>query len=261
MAKKTVSFSYITNTGLVREHNEDNVSFLGKSLPEKHGSMFRAVTEEVQEDRCAAAGVFDGMGGEAAGEAASGAAAAAFAAFPFENGGGEELSRAFSAMEAAVASMAKERRISLTGTTAVTVLTKGKRACIGHLGDSPAFLFRNGQLTLLTKPHTDAELMEKLGIRTGGKGRLTRFVGMSASLMMPEPDLKSLEIRPGDRLLLCSDGLSDLLKGQELAGILASEAAPGRAAEELFLQAMERGGKDNITVLLVQYPDEMTGEP
>lgn len=229
MAKKTVSFSYITNTGLVREHNEDNVSFLGKSLPEKHGSMFRAVTEEVQEDRCAAAGVFDGMGGEAAGEAASGAAAAAFAAFPFENGGGEELSRAFSAMEAAVASMAKERRISLTGTTAVTVLTKGKRACIGHLGDSPAFLFRNGQLTLLTK--------------------------------LPEPDLKSLEIRPGDRLLLCSDGLSDLLKGQELAGILASEAAPGRAAEELFLQAMERGGKDNITVLLVQYPDEMTGEP
>ena len=81
MAENTVSFSYITNTGLVREHNEDNVGFLGKSLPEEHGSMFRAVTEEVPLSACAAAGVFDGMGGEAAGEAASCAAAAAFAAF------------------------------------------------------------------------------------------------------------------------------------------------------------------------------------
>jgi len=66
MAENTVSFSYITNTGLVREHNEDNVGFLGKSLPEEHGSMFRAVTEEVPLSACAAAGVFDGMGGDAA---------------------------------------------------------------------------------------------------------------------------------------------------------------------------------------------------
>ena len=163
-------------------------------------------------------------------------------------------------MEEAVASMAKERRISLTGTTAVTVLTKGRHASIGHLGDSPAFLCRNGKLSLLTKPHTDAELMEKLGIRTGGKGRLTRFVGMSTSLLVPEPELGSVDIRPGDRLLLCSDGLSDLLLREELAEVLAAISAPGRAAEELFLRAMERGGKDNITVLLVQYPDEMTGE-
>ena len=78
--------------------------------------------------------------------------------------------------------------------------------------------------------------------------------------LVPEPELGSVDIRPGDRLLLCSDGLSDLLLREELAEVLAAISAPGRAAEELFLRAMERGGKDNITVLLVQYPDEMTGE-
>lgn len=141
------------------------------------------------------------------------------------------------------------------GTTLVFALIRGDEALVVHLGDSSSFLLRDGLLERLTRNHTLIQLLLDNGTITPNEttahpaaNRLTRYVGMPGDAL---PESRLLEWRSGDRLLLCSDGLTGTLDDDYLSGILTSTPEPAIACQRLIEAANEAGGHDNITALVV----------
>jgi len=122
------------------------------------------------------------------------------------------------------------------------------------MGDSRAYFLRDGTLQRLTKDHTIVQLLSDAGEISAeetathpARGRLTHFVGMEGE---PLPETRLLEIHPGDRLLLCSDGLTTLVGDQQLSSIMRHAGPPEITCVRLIQAANEAGGTDNITVIV-----------
>src|SRR5205085_10552560 len=138
--------------------------------------------------------------------------------------------RAASVVRSAVAEVSRkvhaesEHRDDMLGATVVLALVRGGRALVAHLGDSRAYLLRAGQLERLTRDHSHLERLIDLGwikpeeASWRGNGGPTRYAGMTGDA---EVDVRLLELRPGDRLLLCSDGLTEMLDDDEIREVLA----------------------------------------
>lgn len=138
-------------------------------------------------------------------------------------------------------------------TTLSCALVCGGSAFIGQVGDSRVYLFRDGSATQLTEDHTLINFRLKLGLITPeeaenapGKNVITRAVGHQDFV---EVDVIDIEVKPGDRFMLCSDGLHGYLEEAELDNLLAGDAA--EVAQRLINTANQRGGRDNITVVVV----------
>jgi protein phosphatase len=145
-----------------------------------------------------------------------------------------------------------------TSTTATVALFDGERIGMGHVGDSRAYLFRNNELRQLTKDHTFVQTLIDEGRITEDEARvhpnrnliLRALDGMGET----EPDLFHVELQPGDRLLLCSDGASGVLDAGRLADILRG-GSPDYAAVELVRASLEAGSSDNVTCLVADVVD------
>ena len=144
------------------------------------------------------------------------------------------------------------------GTTFTAVYTDGERCVLGHVGDSRAYLLRAGELYRLSIDHTLVQALVDAGRLTPEEARTSpqrnvvlRALGGDADA---EPDLLDLDLRPGDRLLLASDGLTDLVDDPELAHLLATHAAQP-AVEALVAAALRQGGKDNVTCVVADVVD------
>jgi serine/threonine protein phosphatase PrpC len=142
------------------------------------------------------------------------------------------------------------------GSTVVVLVVRDQYAWIGHLGDSRAYLARGGRLQQLTKDHTIVQLLLDCGEITPaetrlhpGRGRLTRFVGMSGQAL---PEVRLLEIQPGDRLLICTDGLATMVDDDRLSAVLSSGGSLQSVCRRLVDEANAAGGKDNVTVLVLE---------
>lgn len=120
-----------------------------------------------------------------------------------------------------------------------------QRLYIGHVGDSRIYVFRNGVLKQMTSDHT----MESMGVGGAGAGHLSRAVGVWPVVPI---DIVLGKPRPGDLYVLCSDGLSKMVSDDVIEGILASSDSPKAAVERLIAEANERGGKDNVSVIVVR---------
>jgi protein phosphatase len=149
---------------------------------------------------------------------------------------------------------------SLTGmgTTLTVAYTVGADVFIIHVGDSRAYLFRKGRLEQLTRDHTVAQQLAEVGVLRPEEVQfhvtrhvLTDFVGGPPHAIDPEID--TLELIDGDCLLLCSDGLTDMVSDREIAEILRVIPEPDAAAQALVDRALDRGGRDNVTVILARY--------
>jgi serine/threonine protein phosphatase PrpC len=225
-----------THAGCLRENNED--AFL------------------IQADAALFA-VADGLGGLPDGEEASRIAIETLAELSKReiNGGVPRFESLFSQINSEVYRVGTERYNDTSiGTTLTSACIRKNRVYVGHVGDSAAFLLRKGELHALTEEHTMAALYG------GSHGRrnetslpeyyfhtLTRCVGATDSL---ETALGDFELLPGDRLLLCTDGLTKVLTESELGPILG-EVHSAKHAVELFVEtALERGGPDNIAVVV-----------
>jgi protein phosphatase len=211
--------------------------------------------------------VADGVGGAAAGEVASATVAYVVAATALSRFGGHPLEVASHAVEAALDSLRdgvrRDDRRDGMATTLTGVLTDGQDVALIHVGDSRAFLLRDGELTQVSRDHTyvqvlidDGELAEQERTRHPWRNVVMRSLH-SGEDVPPEsvlPDLTLLDVQPGDRLMLCSDGLTDLVDGARIRAVLGL-SDPGSAAAVLVQQALVAGGVDNITCLVLDVVD------
>jgi len=212
--------------------------------------------------------VADGMGGHAAGEVASSMAVEKLA--EGIRNAAEQNSLPLTATEASDFLISLLQQVNLfvwekgqqiplkgMGTTLTAVMTKGRVGLVGHIGDSRAYLIRGGCIHRISQDHSlvekmvkDGELAESEADSHPQKHILTRALGTQAQA---EFDLYPLSIKEGDYLLLCSDGLTNLLTPEEILQTVLSCRQPQRAVDSLVEMANSRGGLDNITAVLVLY--------
>lgn len=215
--------------------------------------------------------VADGMGGHAAGEIASGlairgAAEAVMRSYltptletdaPEEEARLKEVVRKAALQANDFVRREAEARGNDMGTTLTMALVAGDRAVVGNVGDSRTYLYRGGELRRLSKDHSLVQRLVDLGQITDEeiythpqRNAVLRSLGDKADI---EVDVFSLRLRPGDALLLCSDGQWEMTRDPEMAAILAQHDDPQTAAEALVAAANRAGGEDNITVVLVKF--------
>lgn len=228
-------YAALTDVGMLRRNNEDSFH--------ADGHVFA---------------VADGMGGHRAGEVASAVAIEAFVRFVKENASLAPLQR----MERGIRE-ANEQLISMAlrdpdlegmGTT-LTAMMVENGVYLGHVGDSRAYLIRDGRLRRLTRDHSLVEKMVDEGALTPdealvypGRNVILRALGVSREV---EADLIRVEVMPGDLVMLCSDGLSVSLEDAELEGLLRRVRDLEEGCRLLVEEANARGGVDNVTVVLV----------
>ena len=140
------------------------------------------------------------------------------------------------------------------GSTVVLAVRCGKKLCVAHVGDSRAYLFRSGKLQRLTKDHSLVQSLIDSGQITAEEGEthphrnvITRVLGYSEDML---PEICISDVKPGDRFLLCTDGLTVTVRDGELEKIL-QENAPESLADLLVARALDAGGPDNVTVGLM----------
>ena len=141
------------------------------------------------------------------------------------------------------------------GATVVLALVKGGQALIAHMGDSRAYLFRDGSLDQLTKDHSIVQLLLDHGEITPeealthpARGQVTCSMGMEGE---PLPEIRPVDLHPADRLMLCTDGLTGMLSDGEIAATLKKEPGPEAACRVLVEAANQAGGNDNITAVVI----------
>ena len=149
------------------------------------------------------------------------------------------------------------------GATLTAVWIDGAKLSIAHVGDSRAYLLRGGSLLQLTRDHSLVAEQVRRGILTSAEAEesdmqsvLLRALGAQAEI---EVDVEEHTLFPRDVLLLCSDGLTRMVTDPEIAGTLQAETNTGQAAENIVALANERGGPDNITVVIVRLEKESKG--
>lgn len=231
--KSNAQFGSRTDVGCVREHNEDSL----------------AVAPPLYV-------VCDGMGGHAAGEVASEIAVDVIAQSAPDHANAAALGQAVEEANLAIIKAAREGvgRAGMGCTCTAAILEKD-RLVIAQVGDSRAYLLHHGKLQQLTRDHSLVADLIEAGQITEAEARvhpqrsvITRALGSDPRTA---PDLFEISVEAGDRLLLCSDGLSTMLEDNQIEKILASSDDPQRCAAQLVNEAIGRGGYDNVTVIVV----------
>lgn len=197
--------------------------------------------------------VADGMGGHAAGSTASGIAKTSLLAADPEKPTETQL---VGAHEAIVAAAEENSECAGMGSTAVVAKLRGSTAEISWVGDSRAYLWRNDRLQQLSRDHSFIEVLRAQGslteeqLRADPRGNL---VTQTLGLGEPKPSVLTTRLRFGDWILLCSDGLNDEVDDAQIAEILAGHHEVAAAVDELVEVALKNGGRDNTSVIVVEY--------
>jgi protein phosphatase len=139
------------------------------------------------------------------------------------------------------------------GTTLTGAYTVGPEAFIGHVGDSRAYLYHEGTLTQLTHDHTLAQQCLDAGLVPSRTWHHVLTNCLGASEQGVHVDFHHVRLADNDQLLLCTDGLTDAVGRDEIAGILGQNASPEETTKHLVDRALQRGGEDNVTVVLARY--------
>jgi protein phosphatase len=212
--------------------------------------------------------IADGMGGHAAGDIASATAVEVIQNSRADINAEDPATLSTAVREANRAIWAKSSNdptLSGMGTTCTMILVDGNRAEVAHVGDSRAYLFHDGELRQITDDHTlvgrlvrEGKLQPEEAARHPQRSMITRALGVDEDV---EVDQFSLDLSEGDRLMICSDGLSGMVSEDEMASLLQQVSDPQSVADQLVDQANEAGGEDNITVIVVDVGVESSSAP
>jgi PPM family protein phosphatase len=207
--------------------------------------------------------VADGMGGHRGGEVASNLALETVQQL-FEQGSGTLAEQVEQANHAVFERSQQDRSVSGMGTTLTAALIDGGRVHLAHVGDSRAYLFRGGELSVLTEDHTlvhkmvmEGEITEEEAETHPHRSILTRALGVDAAVEVDESDV---DVVDGDRILLCSDGLTGMVPDGQIREILGRNPDPQPAVDELVKEANRAGGIDNITAVILDFIDDGSGK-
>lgn len=228
-----LSWGSRSDVGLVRGHNED--SFLLRA------PLFA---------------VCDGMGGHAAGEVASSIAVDTIGRNAPGTADDTLLGAAIEAANLAVINGA-ENGIGKPGMgcTASAVLVEGNKMAVGHVGDSRVYLLRRGTLVRVTHDHSYVEELVDSGQITADEARVHPSRSIITRALGSDPEMYadhfSLEVANGDRIIVCSDGLSSMISDADIESVAVSAASAQQAADNLVASALTAGGSDNVTVIVV----------
>ncbi|WP_435017630.1 PP2C family protein-serine/threonine phosphatase [Tundrisphaera sp. TA3] len=263
-----------THAGKVRSNNEDHylVARLAKSMQICHSSLQHAGEMKFSDEDGYLLVVADGMGGAAAGERASALALESVEQFTLNTlkwflhlGGSDEsvlkaeLRHGLESADRAVVRQAEgDVKLAGMGTTLTMAFSVGTDLFIVHAGDSRAYLFRDGHLEQITSDHTLVQLLVTGGVlsREDAKTHKRRNV-VTNVIGGPNPgvhaEIHKVRLMDGDTLLICSDGLTEPVSDEKIAGVLASNPPPGDAVDRLIELALANGGPDNVTAVVARY--------
>ena len=269
-----VDFGGLTHAGKVRTNNEDHylISRLGRSFEPLMTNVPAGQLPERLSEYGYGMLVADGMGGAAAGEVASRMAINLLVKLVVDTAkygrriDEEEAEALMKRMEGYFTKIHSELllqaemdpAIAGMGTTLTVAYSFGSDLFVAHVGDSRAYLFREGQLRQLTHDHTVAQRLADTGeipqkdvAKHKLRHMLTNVLGGLKAPVVTE--LEQFQLADRDRLLLCSDGLTDMVDDATIETVLRTVAAPQEAAEKLLDLALNAGGNDNITIVLARY--------
>ena len=235
-AGQDISFGSRTDIGYVRDHNEDSLIIIPPLFA-----------------------VADGMGGHEAGEIASEITVNTLAELAPSHLDAEGLT---AAVEAANYNVMKASRQGIgrdgMGTTLTAAMLEGERLLIAQVGDSRAYLLHKGHLQQITRDHSLMADLIEAGQITPEEARvhpnrsvITRAIGSDIHM---RPDIYELNVDAGDRILLCSDGLSSMISNNAIESIMRRQSDAQHCADELVTAALENGGADNVTVVVADVP-------
>jgi PPM family protein phosphatase len=260
-----------TDVGQVREHNEDN--FLVADLTRGTRGLMEADRTQVLGDRGAVFGVCDGMGGAAAGEVASQLAVDSIhqkmsQGDPPENHD-DLAARLVRSIEAAGLRIFTEAKLDRTrrgmGTTSTISALMDKHLFVGQVGDSRAYILRGDRLVQVTRDQSLVTQLIEAGQLTEEEAEtfehnniILQALGTSDTVQV---DLTHVELRRGDTLMLCSDGLSGMIRNDEIRDILRTIDDPLESCKVLTDRANQAGGHDNITVVVAKFEGDGLDAP
>ncbi|MDX3377609.1 Stp1/IreP family PP2C-type Ser/Thr phosphatase [Streptomyces sp. ME02-6991-2A] len=236
----SLRFAAGSHKGMIREGNEDS-GYAGPRL----------------------LAIADGMGGQAAGEVASSEVISTLVQLDDDVPGSDLLTSLATAVQQANDQLRvmveEDPQLEGMGTTLTALLWTGQRLGLVHVGDSRAYLLRDGVLTQITQDHTwvqrlvdEGRITEEEATTHPQRSLLMRALGSGDHV---EPDLSIREVRAGDRYLICSDGLSGVVSHQTMEETLASYQGPQETIQELIQLALRGGGPDNITCIVADVLD------
>lgn len=236
----SLRFAAGSHDGMIREHNEDS-GYAGPRL----------------------LAVADGMGGQAAGEVASSEVISTIVQLDEDIPGSDILTSLGNAVQRANDQLRvmveEDPQLEGMGTTLTALLWTGQRLGLVHVGDSRAYLLRDGRLTQITQDHTwvqklvdEGRITEEEATTHPQRSLLMRALGSGDHV---EPDLSIREVRAGDRYLVCSDGLPTVCSPETIEGALAGYQGPQEAVQDLIQLALRGGGPDNITCIVADVLD------
>ena len=243
----------LTNSGKVRDKNEDNFYFNGEYLSENNPDMKESVTMKIKTGKPVLMAVFDGVGGACYGEKASYVSAEEMAHFFDEKKEIVDSTEFFREichrMNERVCGL-EDFYLASMGCTVSALLFEGKSVTICNLGDSPVFRVRKEKTERIHQEHTNRRLLEEQGI--GRKPELTQCLGIAEEEMLICPYVRQYRVQSGDYYLLCSDGLTDMLSDEEISEIVRGRMTAEEKIKGLMENALKRGGRDNITIILIK---------
>jgi protein phosphatase len=272
-AQVRVDLGALSHQGKVRSNNEDHylVARFGRFLHPMLSNLPEYCVPHAHEEIGYGMLVADGMGGVAGGEVASRTAIQGLVDLvlstpdwilvtdgPLIDEVMDRMSERFRQLDDRIVQHADaDPRLTGMGTTMTLVYSLGLGVVLGHVGDSRAYLYRQGMLKQLTRDMTQAQALVEAGVISPAEAArhrfrhvLTQCLGGGGPLAV---QVQTLALQDGDRLLVCSDGLTEMVEDGQIANILAEPILPQIACQALVNRALDQGGKDNVTVVLADY--------
>jgi protein phosphatase len=269
-----VDLAAVSDRGLVRENNQDCylVVRIGRSMERLLTNLPADQVPTRAEEVGYGFVVADGVGGLTGGEVASQMAISTlvnlalhepdwvFGISPKDTRRRvQRMAKRWDRVQEAIRARGDQEPIlGQMGTTMIAAVSLGTRLVIGHIGDSRLYVFRRGQLHQLTRDHTLVQAMVDLGELTPEEAathprRHMLMRSFSAAGEAHFGDFQQATLADGDQLLLCTDGLTDMVNNETIGSVLSQVASADEACQVLLAAALKNGGKDNVAIVLARY--------
>ena len=243
-----IEYTALCNKGLVRTNNQDNFWCMGEFLESENDGLAEPINGIAEAKDAPAFVVFDGMGGEQQGEVAAYIAAHNFDV-AYKKNPKKDIKQFLldtcAGMNKAICEHTKEKHIRSSGSTAAILVFGKKDIYICNIGDSRIYQHSGKKLTQITHDHCETSVTDR-------KPPLTQNLGINETDFIIALYIAKGIYENGDRYLICSDGLTDMVSEEEIAKTISESNRVKECAEALMQKALDMGGHDNITIILCE---------